>query len=163
MESSSLETETESVLEQMGVSRLTVVFLLSGCTNLFMCSSCKFRLQCEPLHSSLPVFRKSCPGWFVLSKNLAFSLITQQNICGRRRRVCLRLNLSVSLKILLCEVRGGRRVLTFGFLFLPVINLHLYKQTLQDFHPTDPLGLALFMCSTHSFSPTAQVCTVRGC
>lgn len=50
--------ETESVgatFEQMGVSHLSVVFLQSGCTTLFICNSCKFRLQCEVPHSYLCV------------------------------------------------------------------------------------------------------------
>lgn len=51
-----------AVFEQMGVSCLSVVLLLSGRSSLFICDSCKSRLQYEVLHSYLCV--KSFPGRF---------------------------------------------------------------------------------------------------
>lgn len=53
-----MSDKTESVTAvcaRMGVSHPSVVFLLSGCTSLFICRSCKFRLQCEVPHSYLCV------------------------------------------------------------------------------------------------------------
>lgn len=52
------ERETESVgavFEQMGVSHFCVVLLPSGYSSLFICGSCKFRLQCQVPHSYLCV------------------------------------------------------------------------------------------------------------
>lgn len=51
-----------AVFEQKGVSHLSVVLLLSGRCSLFICGSCKSRLQREVLHSYLCV--KSSPGRF---------------------------------------------------------------------------------------------------
>lgn len=68
--------ETESVkvvCDQMGVSHFSDVFLLSG---LFICSSCKLRLQCNMLLSYLCV-KANLAGW--AGYFLAFKLISWQS------------------------------------------------------------------------------------
>lgn len=100
--------ETKSVrtvLEQMGVSCFSVVFLLSGCTRLFLGCSCKFRLQCEELHSYLCMkaplaglvgcYSSLQVSQVTTSPSLTFTFIAWCNISGRgitadhKTNVCL--------------------------------------------------------------------------
>lgn len=57
-----------AVFKLMGVSHFSVVFLLSGYTSLFICGSCKLRLQREVPHSYLCVKAPlAALGWYFLT------------------------------------------------------------------------------------------------